>query len=29
MNQWGPHSYSRDELVEMLDAALAGDGGEE
>jgi NAD(P)-dependent dehydrogenase (short-subunit alcohol dehydrogenase family) len=29
MNQWGPYSYSRDELVEMLDAALAGDGGEE
>jgi len=29
MNQWGPYSYSRDELVEMLDTALAGDGGEE
>jgi NAD(P)-dependent dehydrogenase (short-subunit alcohol dehydrogenase family) len=25
LNQWGPYSYSRDELVEMLDAALAGD----
>jgi len=24
LNQWGPYSYSRDELVEMLDAALAG-----
>ena len=23
--QWGPYSYTRDELVEMLDAALAGD----
>ena len=29
MNQWGPYSYSREELIEMLDAALAGDGGEE
>jgi NAD(P)-dependent dehydrogenase (short-subunit alcohol dehydrogenase family) len=25
LNEWGPYSYSRDELVEMLDAALAGD----
>lgn len=25
LNQWGPYSYSRDELVQMLDAALAGD----
>jgi NAD(P)-dependent dehydrogenase (short-subunit alcohol dehydrogenase family) len=25
LNQWGPYSYSRDELVEMLDQALAGD----
>jgi NAD(P)-dependent dehydrogenase (short-subunit alcohol dehydrogenase family) len=25
LNQWGPYSYTRDELVEMLDAALAGD----
>ena len=24
LNTWGPHSYSRDQLVEMLDAALAG-----
>ncbi len=24
LNQWGPHSYTRDELVEMLDATLAG-----
>ncbi|MEM9303365.1 MAG: SDR family NAD(P)-dependent oxidoreductase [Pseudomonadota bacterium] len=23
LNQWGPHSYSRDQLVEILDAALA------
>jgi NAD(P)-dependent dehydrogenase (short-subunit alcohol dehydrogenase family) len=23
LNQWGPYSYSRDELIEMLDAALA------
>jgi NAD(P)-dependent dehydrogenase (short-subunit alcohol dehydrogenase family) len=29
MNQWGPYSYSRDELIEMLDAALAGDSSEE
>ena len=24
LNQWGPYSYSRDQLVEMLDEALAG-----
>jgi NAD(P)-dependent dehydrogenase (short-subunit alcohol dehydrogenase family) len=24
LNQWGPHSYSRDQLVDLLDAALAG-----
>ena len=24
LNQWGPYSYSRDQLVELLDAALAG-----
>jgi NAD(P)-dependent dehydrogenase (short-subunit alcohol dehydrogenase family) len=24
LNQWGPYSYSRDELVELLDEALAG-----
>lgn len=29
LNTWGPYSYSRDELVELLDATLAGDGGEE
>ena len=23
LNQWGPHSFSRDELVEMLDKHLA------
>mgnify|MGYP001546106351 FL=1 len=25
LNQWGPYSYSRDELVELLDEALSGD----
>ena len=25
LNQWGPYSYSRDELVKMLDEALAGE----
>ena len=25
LNQWGPYSYSRDQLVEMLDEALSGD----
>ena len=25
LNQWGPYSYSRDELVGLLDGALAGD----
>ena len=25
LNQWSPHGYSRDELVEMLDQALASD----
>ncbi len=25
LNQWGPYSYSRDQLVELLDKALAGD----
>ena len=25
LNEWGPYSYSRDQLVELLDAALAGD----
>ena len=29
LNTWGPYSYSRDELVAMLDAALAGDAPEE
>jgi hypothetical protein len=24
LNQWGPYRYSRDELVKMLDEALAG-----
>jgi hypothetical protein len=24
LNQWGPYSYSRDELIELLDSALAG-----
>ena len=26
LNQWGPHSYSRDQLVEMLDKAIADKG---
>ena len=25
LNEWGPYSYSRDELVELLDETLAGD----
>ena len=25
LNQWGPYSYSRDELVEMLDTALSAE----
>ncbi len=25
LNQWGPYSYSRDQLVELLDQALSGD----
>ena len=25
LNQWGPYSYTRDQLVEMLDEALSGD----
>jgi len=29
LNTWGPYSYSRDELVELLDAELADDAGEE
>ena len=29
LNQWGPYSYSRDELVEMLDKALSGDPEEQ
>ena len=24
LNQWGPYSYSREELIELLDEALAG-----
>ena len=24
LNQWGPHSYSREELIKLLDEALAG-----
>jgi NAD(P)-dependent dehydrogenase (short-subunit alcohol dehydrogenase family) len=26
LNQWGPHSYTRDQLVEMLDKAIADKG---
>lgn len=29
LNQWGPYSYSRDELIAMLDKALAGDDDSE
>ncbi len=29
LNEWGPYSYSRDELIAMLDKALAGDDGAE
>jgi len=29
LNQWGPYSYSRDQLVELLDEALAGDAAVE
>jgi len=29
MNQWGPYSYSRDQLVELLDEALSGDAPSE
>jgi hypothetical protein len=25
LNQWGPYSYSRDQLVELLDQVLSGD----
>ena len=29
LNQWGPYSYSRDQLVEMLDKALSGEDSSE
>lgn len=29
LNQWGPYSYSRDQLVELLDAAISGDAPSE
>ena len=29
LNTWGPYSYSRDQLIEMLDAALSGDAPSE
>ena len=29
LNQWGPYTYSRDELVEMLDEALSGKAAED
>ncbi len=29
LNQWGPYSYSRDQLVELLDQALSGDAPSE
>jgi NAD(P)-dependent dehydrogenase (short-subunit alcohol dehydrogenase family) len=25
LNEWGPYSYSRDQLIELLDEALSGD----
>ena len=27
LNTWGPYSYSRDQLVEMLDEVIAGNTG--
>ena len=29
LNQWGPYSYNRDELVQLLDEAFAGDAATE
>ncbi len=29
LNEWGPYSYSRDQLVELLDEALSGDAPSE
>ena len=29
LNQWGPYSYSRDELIAILDAVMSGDAAEE
>ncbi len=29
LNQWGPYSYSRDQLLELLDEALSGDAASE
>jgi len=29
LNEWGPYSYSRDQLVELLDEALSGDATSE
>ncbi len=29
LNQWGPYSYNRDQLVELLDDALSGDSASE
>jgi NAD(P)-dependent dehydrogenase (short-subunit alcohol dehydrogenase family) len=29
LNQWGPYQYSRDELIEMLDAAMSGQSAAE
>ena len=29
LNQWGPYSYTRDELGAMLDAAIEASGGEQ
>lgn len=29
LNEWGPYSYSRDQLVELLDETLAGESSTE
>ena len=29
LNQWGPYSYSREELIKLLDETLAGESSGE
>ena len=29
LNTWGPYSYSREQLIELLDEAIAGNSGTE